>query len=231
MTKVNDLVYSYVRARVRDTIGRLNLEELARPEERMIRIEESRKRLNEELVDYGIEIQTVSATDWDYDDKYEEMIRRRKEADQIFVNQATAQETNRKKQETNIAEQNRLKSNAMAEAQGNAQQEIIAKQAWSVEQRAGADGQSYKLKKDADAAFIKLGNDAAALETELTRRAQGVQALADAYAKGGLGLVKEALAAKLKGVTITGRPFSWDSAPQRVQMENVDPESLGGGRK
>ncbi len=231
MSKVNDLVYSYVRARVRDTIGRLNLEELARPEERTIRIEESRKNLNDELIEYGIEIQTVSATDWDYDDKYEEMIRRRKEADQIFVNQATAQETNRKKQETSIAEQNRLKSNAMAEAQGNAQQEIIAKQAWSVEQRAGADGQAYKLRKDADAAYIRLENDAAALETELTRRAQGIQALADAYAKGGLGLVKEALAGKLKGVTITGRPFSLDSMPQRVQMENVDPESLGGGRK
>lgn len=231
MSKVNDLVYSYVRARVRDTIGRLNLEELARPEERTIRIEESRKRLNEELLDYGIEIQTVSATDWDYDDKYEEMIRRRKEADQIYVNQAAAQETNRKKQETSIAEQNRLKSNAIAEAQGDAQQEIIAKQAWAVEQKAAADGQAYKIRKDADAAFIRLQNDAAALETELTRRAQGVQALADAYAKGGLGLVKEALAAKLKGVRITGRPFSLDAAPQRVQMEQVEPETLGGGRR
>ena len=35
----------------------------------------------------------MSATDWDYDDKYEEMIRRRKEADQIYVNQAAGQET------------------------------------------------------------------------------------------------------------------------------------------
>jgi len=231
ITKVNDLTYSYVRAKIRDTIGELNLEELARPDERTARIEEARTRLNEELVDYGIEIQTVSATDWDYDDKYEGMIRKRKEADQILVNQAAGQETNRKKQETSIAEQNRLRSNAVAEARGDAQKEIIAKEAWTIEQRTQADGQAYKTKKEAEGSFIKLENEAAALEKELTLRAQGIQALADAYAKGGLGLVKEALAAKLKGVKITGRPFSYDASPQRVQMENVDPGNLGGARK
>ncbi|MCI0340574.1 MAG: hypothetical protein L0216_05410 [Planctomycetales bacterium] len=231
MSKVDDLVYSYVRAKIRDAIGGLNLEELARPEARTARIEETKRDLNEELVHYGIEIQTVSATAWDYDDKYEDMIKRRKEADQIFVNQAAAQETNRKKQETTIAEQNRIKSNAIAEASGDVSKEIIAKEAWSVEQRAKAEGDSYKTKKEADGAFLRLQNEAAALTTELTRRAQGIQALAEAYATGGIGMVKEVLAGKLKGVRIVGRPFSNDAQPQRVQYEEIrPPEAAGGGR-
>ena len=217
--KINDLAYSYVRARIRDAIGELNLEELARPEARTGRIEDTKNRLNETLVNIGVEIQTVSATDWDYDDTYEAMIKRRKEADQIFVNQAAAQETNRKKQETNIAEQNRLKSNAIAEAQGNAAQQIIAKEAWAVEQRAGAEGEAYKRKKEADGAYIQLENQAAALEMELVKRAEGVQAMAEAYASGGIGLVREALATKMAGVKITGRPWSEDSTPQRIQMQ------------
>ena len=233
LTKINDVVYSYVRSKVRDEIGKLSLDELARPEERTARIEETKLRLNAELAQYGVEIQTVSATDWDYDKKYEEMIKHRKEADQIFVNQAAAQETNRKKQETAFAEQNRLKSNAVAEAAGEVQKEIIAKEAWALEQRAQAEGASYKTKKDADAASIRLQNEAAATEAELMNRAQGIQALAAAYASGGINLVKEVLAAKLKGVQIHGRPFSNDASPQRVQVEQVAPETLrtpGGSR-
>lgn len=231
MTKVNDLVYSCVRAKIREEIGMLNLDELARPDERTARIEETKLRLNEQLAPYGVEIQTVSATDWDYDDRYEEMIKRRKEADQIFVNQAAAQETNRKKQETAIAEQNRLKSNAIAEATGDVQKEIIAKEAWALEQRAQSEGASYKTEKEAEAARIRLENEAAALEAELTNRAQGIQALAAAYAAGGIGLVKEMLAVKLKGVQIQGRPFSYDASPQRVQVEQVAPAAApaGGG--
>ncbi len=227
LSKVSDCVLSYVRAKVRDSIGELNLEELARPAERTARVEETRKRLNEVLLQYGVEIQTVSATDWDYDDRYEEMIRKRKEADQIFVNQAAGQETNRKKQETSIAEQNRMRSNAIAEATGDAQKEVIGKDAWSVEQRASAEGSAYKTRKEADAMFIRLANEAAGLEAELTRRAQGIQVLAEAYTKGGIGLVKEALADKLKGARIVGRPFSNDSNPQRVQIETVVPAAQG----
>ena len=230
MAKINDLLVTLVRARIRDAIGKLNLEELARPDERVVRISETCKRLNEELTQYGVEIQTVSAMDWDYDDKYEEMIRRRKEADQIFVNQGSAQETNRKKQETGIAEQNRMRSNAVAEAKGEAQKETISKEAWSLEQRAAAEGLSYKMRKEADATFIRLQNDAAGLEAELTRNAQGIQAMAEAYAKGGIGLVKEALANKYRGVRITGRPFSNDANPQRVQMEHLENEPPAGGK-
>ncbi|GMV42502.1 MAG: hypothetical protein AMXMBFR64_42180 [Myxococcales bacterium] len=219
--KIGDVVYSFVRARIRDSIGELNLEELARPEERTARIEEAKTRLNETMVNFGVEIQTVSATDWDYDDTYEAMIKRRKEADQIFVNQAAAQETNRKKQETSIAEQNRLQSNAIAEARGDAEKEIIAREAWAVEQRAKAEGQAYKRKKEAEGAFIQLENQAAALELELTKRAEGVRALADAYAAGGIGLVREALAAKMQGAKVVGRPWSEDGTPQRVQMQQT----------
>lgn len=220
-TKINDIVYSYVRARIRDSIGELNLEELARPEARTSRIEESKVKLNEMVMGYGVEIQTVSATDWDYDDTYEAMIKKRKEADQIFVNQAAAQETNRKKQETNIAEQNRLKSNSIAETTGDAQKEIISKEAWALEQRAKAEGQSYKQRKEAEGAYIQLENNAAALEMQLTKRAEGVQAMAEAYASGGIGLVREALATKLQGARVVGRPWSEDSAPQRVQMQQL----------
>lgn len=220
-SKVADLALSYVRSKIRDEIGKLSLDELARPEDRTARIEETRKRLTEDLLPFGIEIQTVSATDWDYDDKYEAMIKRRKEADQVFVNQAAAQETNRKKQETTIAEQDRLRSNAVAEARGEVAKALIAKDAWSLEERAKAEGLAYKTKKDADATFIRLQNEAGALEAELTRRAMGIQALAEAYAKGGIGLVKDALAGKLKGVEINGRPYNYDANPQRVQVEQI----------
>ncbi len=230
MTKVEDVVYSYVRAKIRDEIGKLNLDELARPDERTARIEETRRLLNEELTAYGVEIQTVSATDWDYDDTYEAMIKRRKEADQIFVNQAAGQETNRKKQETAIAEQNRLRSNAVAEATGDANKEVISKDAWALEQRAQAEGSSYKTLKEAEGTFIRLQNEAQAIESELMNRAQGIQALAAAYATGGIGLVKEVLAARLKGVQVTGRPFSNDAQPQRVQVETVVPAAGGAPR-
>ncbi len=230
MTKVEDIVYTYVRSKIRDEIGKLSLDELARPEERTARILETGRLLNEELTSYGVEIQTVSATDWDYDDTYEAMIKRRKEADQIFVNQAAGQETNRKKQETAIAEQNRLRSNAVAEATGDAQKEIIAKDAWSLEQRAQAEGASYKTLKEAEGTFIRLQNEAQAVESELTNRAQGIQSLAAAYATGGLGLVKEVLAGRLKGVQVTGRPFSNDAQPQRVQVETVVPAAGGAPR-
>lgn len=222
--RVEGIVYSYVRTKIRDALGKLDLELIADQKERTARVEEARTDLNGSLKTYGVEIHTLNASDWDYDDQYEEKILQRIEADQREKNLRSEQDTNRQRQATSIAEANRLKSNATTEAEGDKARDIIAKEAWAIAEINRTQGTAYKVRKDADAKYVELDNQAKGLEVELLNRALGIEALAAAYAQGGLGLVKEVLARKLIGATITGRPYTHDSTPQRIVLQE---EALG----
>jgi hypothetical protein len=69
--------------------------------------------------------------------------------------------------------------------------------------------------------LVAATNEAKAIEFEGISRAQGIEKLAKAYEKGGLALVREALAEKFRGVVLQGRPYSLASEVQRLQLEEA----------
>ncbi len=232
MGKVDDIVAAYARTKIRDTLGQLDLTELALPEARTARIREAQELLNQALFELGIEIITVSATDWDYNDDYEELIKKRKQAEQLAENQQSAQDRNVQEQNRTKAEQERIKANNIIEAEGDAAKRLIERDAWALQQKTLADGDAILTRKEAEARKTQFENEATALLTELSNRALGVEALAEAYAKTGLGLVRETLAAKFQGVVLTGSPYTRDATPTRLEIEDSAGKSpLNGSRK
>ncbi|MEQ8766939.1 MAG: SPFH domain-containing protein [Planctomycetota bacterium] len=228
--KLDAVVKAYARTKIRDTLGELNLTELAQPEARTARIKEAQDLLNQALFELGIDVITVSATDWDYNDEYEELIKKRKQAEQLAENQEAAQEKNRQEQERSRAEQERIKANDIIEAEGDAAKALIQKEAWAMQTKTLAEGEAIRTRKEAEAQKLQFENQAKALLAELTNRATGVEALAEAYAKTGLGLVRETLAAKFQGVQISGSPYTRDATPTRLEVDDPSQRSPIGRR-
>ena len=96
-----------------------------------------------------------------------------------------------------------------------------------------ARGESYAKNKDGDRSFEVAKNEAQAIETEGLNKAVGLKKLAEAYARGGDGLVKEALAAKLKGTVLHGRPYSLRETIERIQVDRSGklPAAIGGSSR
>jgi len=211
------LVRAYARSSIRDSLGYLSVVEIADPVN--IKTEEIKTQLNKLLDKYGLSIILITPTNIAFNQEYEKMIRSRKEADQDVRNEQEAQKTAQQEQERRIAEANRLKSVAIRQAEGELNAQKIAAQAEAERLVQQAKGKAYAIKREGEQALVAAQNEAAAIESEGMNRAQGLAALAAAYEKGGLALVRQALAEKFAGVKLEGRPYSLSSQVERMRLE------------
>ncbi|MBI4576791.1 MAG: hypothetical protein HY722_11055 [Planctomycetes bacterium] len=218
---VLDVVRAYARSVIRDEFGRLSIEEVSVPATRLEKVQVTRTRLAEALAVWGIQVTSVSAINFAFNEQYVEMIKRRKEADQIARNQREAQLAAAKDRERALQEAGREKNVALTEEQGLQRRRLIAAEALREQMLARAQGEAVKLRKEGDRSHEVARLEAEAVRTEGLTRATGIAALARAFEKGGLALVREALARKYAGCTLSGRPYSLDSHVDRVRMERA----------
>ncbi|MFH0794370.1 MAG: SPFH domain-containing protein [bacterium] len=216
-----ELLRSYSRSLIRDSFGDLSIDEVTDPANRLDKIHQINEALNKSLSPWALQVAAVSATNFAFNDQYTQMIKERKESEQVFRNQESAQQNALRDQERQIAEATRIKNTRLEEEKGSQQKRIIEKQGWGEQLKKRADGDAYKARVEGEQAYQVALNEAKAVEVEGLKKAEGIQKLSDAYAQGGLGLVREALAAKYAGAVINGRPYSLDNEVQRLQLENA----------
>jgi regulator of protease activity HflC (stomatin/prohibitin superfamily) len=222
------ILRSYARSKTRDALGRLTIVDIARAERRNEVLVEVQKMLGEDLGKWGIDVLAVSASDFEYNPRYEELIRQRKQFDQDLVNQASEQETARREQVTSLNEAERKKNVELLRIDGQIKKQIIAAEGDATQQKKAAEGEAYRSRKQGDQEFEVAKAEAEALESEGLKRATGVRALSDAYASGGRSLVLEALAKKYAGAKIRGRPYDLSSEVERFRIEDDSgPEAAG----
>lgn len=228
------LVRAFTRALIREKFGTLTLEEISDPATRSAQNLEVQRALNTALAQFGLEVQLVNTTNFRFNSEYESLVKQKKATAQEFTNQAAAQENALKDQAVQVARAKREKETALIAAQGEASKRIVEADNRAKQLRLRAAGEAYAKKKDGDRAHAVAIAEAAAIEAEGLNTAAGIKRLADAYARGGIALVKETLAKKLAGRRINGRPYSLSEDVNRLKVEHgaavTGAPSKGGAR-
>lgn len=143
---------------LRQTLGQLNAEDFYSDHTRMVKAEEARRLLAEDLAQWGVQVWGVLIRDYNYDQRYQQAIEDRKIQDQkVFKNQAEAVAASRE------AEKNRV----LAEGQATIDVEIERGRAEVRKIRAEADlysrqriAEGDKLVALAEAEGTRLENNA-----------------------------------------------------------------------
>jgi regulator of protease activity HflC (stomatin/prohibitin superfamily) len=222
--KVSDLLVAFARSDIREILGELYIYEITDASQRQAKAIEVRSKLNEAMGAYGVNVDSVSILNLDLNDEYEKLIKDRKDADQLFVNQASAIESALQQQAEQIARTTREKNTALEEEKGRQTKRIIEAIGQSKQMKARADGDADRTRIDGDKAYEVALNEARAVEAEGLAKAEGILKLAGAYERGGMALVREALAEKYLGRTINGRPYDLSSTVERLALE---PSTVG----
>lgn len=214
-----NLVRHYARSLIRDEFGQLSIDELSSPSLRLSKIKDTELALTEAIAPFGLTSQYVSATNFDFNPKFKQMINDRIEADQRARNEMSAQMTASQIQETRIAEATRKKETAVVEERGLQNRRIIEAGGLADKLVKEARGQAIALHTDGDRILKVAEAEAGAIRAEGLAKAAGILKLSEAYSVGGISLVRETLAEKMLGKQINGRPYSLDSHVDRLQLE------------
>ncbi|MFC1601139.1 SPFH domain-containing protein [Candidatus Sumerlaeota bacterium] len=214
-----NIVRHYIRSLLRDQFGLLTVKEITSPVIRNEKTKTTRLELLETMEPFGIRIDYVSATNFDFNPQFKQMVNERIAAEQNARNESAAQETKKQVQLTEIAQATREKETAVIK-ESAAQNKLEIQAKGKAEQLVKeAIGQATATKTDGDRMFKVAEAEAEAIRAEGLNKAQGIKVLADAYKAGGISLVREALALKYKGRQINGRPYSLSSHVDRLQLE------------
>lgn len=218
---INDLLVAYTRSVLRDELGKLHIEEVIEAETRNAAVTAFKDSVEERAQLFGIEINTIAAQNPSFNPEYERLIGERKRADQDYTNQASAQGRARSNQQLQDSEAMRLSEVAVREEEGKQQRRLIEARAQAEEIVRRAEGEAYRIRLEGERQRDVAIREAEAVRAEGLKKAEGLRALAAAYRDGGLGLVREALAAKYVGARINGRPYSLESTVQRLSLEGA----------
>jgi regulator of protease activity HflC (stomatin/prohibitin superfamily) len=215
----NKLLRGYTRAVIREAYGKLTLEMISDPASRTGQNQIVRKLLNDALEEFGLEVIQVNTTNFVFNPEYNRLVKEKKATAQDFLNQSAAQEQARKEQETRVASFTREKNTALITARGKAKKRIVEASNRAKQLVARAKGEAYSKEKDGDRSYEVAVAEAQAVEAEGLNTATGIQQLAEAYRRGGLGLVKEAISKKMLGAKINGRPYSLSEDIKRIKVD------------
>jgi len=210
---------AYTRSSLRDELGRLSIEEVIEADDRNKAVDDFMAVVQEKAKRFGITINTIAAQNPHFNPEYENLIGERKRADQDFTNQASAQERARANQAYEVAEANRVREVAVRQEEGKQERRIVEAKAAASQILKRAEAEAYRTKIEGERQKAVALAEAAAIKAEGLSKAQGIADLARAYHKGGLGLVREALAAKYKGTKLNGRPYTLTDTVDRVRVE------------
>lgn len=222
----------YVRSIARNYLGELTTEEFYDSSKRDAKRLLAEKDAREQLQRFGIDIDSVVIPRRPvFYKEYEEMIRKKKVADQTVLEEQS---------KALAAEQMKLKLKVMAENEKNVAVETFSgeMQQRIIQAKAEAD----KAVKGSDAYFTRTTIASEAQLYEMQQRAEGILAMKRAEAEGieelkkalegegGRNMVKLEYARKLKDVVISGQPFTMNSQTERFQHLGA-PASQGAPKK
>lgn len=220
----------YMRALCRDRLGELTTEEFYDSSARMMKIEAAKREANERLKDFGIIVDSVvMPTRPRFYSEYEEMIKRKKLADQAVREEASKALAAQQRQERLKIEEETRKQVAVEEFAGKMERKLIdakaeaakmvqESRAYAQEQRIGAAAYVARVRLDAEAELYKNEKASEGIRAVKQAEAEGVAALCTALSgDGGRNMVMLEYAKKLAEVEVNGQPFTINSQTQRFQ--------------
>jgi len=214
-----ELLRAHARAILRDEFGRFSAQDAGKPDSLQIATRRSLDRLNAALEAHGIEVLEVSSPKPAYDKGYEDLINRRKlanqEAERLRV-QIAALQADGQLREQRVRKDKDLE---MLKLEGNLARDLGAARSELVRARAEADnvfaeklsqGRTTKAEKDLQAAV---------LAAKYRGLAEDARDRAEALRVHGTGAVRAALVDQLSGIEFTLVPYARDPSPQRIEYE------------
>ncbi|HLX61737.1 MAG TPA: SPFH domain-containing protein [Planctomycetota bacterium] len=223
---MESILRAVVRSEVRNQLGMLDTAEIVDPEGRNRKIDAIRDKLSDYFRSMGVEIVSVNAQNFHFNEQYEEIVRQRKSAEQIYINQKDFQKTAQKTRERKIAEANKDRSNAMTQLQGEVKKKILEADGMAKRTLTKAQQEAYEMDRQGDIELAKAEQEAAAIKAEGEQKAQAMEELFKAYEHGGEGLVREALVKLYDGVNLTAKPYA---PSERIERMSVVPAQLEKG--
>lgn len=225
-------VRDYVRTIARNRLGELTTEEFYDATKRDIKIDVAKLQVNDRLGLYGISVDHIVIPQRPHFYKeYEALIKRKKLADQAVLEEQSKALAAKQKQQTLIVQETNKKNVAVEQYEGRMTQLIIAANADAEKVKKQSDAYYDKVTIGAKAELYKLEKQANGILAQKKAEAEGIKALKAALeGEGGRNMVKFEYAKKLKGIKITGKPFTIQSTTERFEHLQ-DAAAASEGRK
>jgi len=220
----------YVRSICRDHLGELTTEQFYDSSRRNAQIVKAKQEAKQRLQRFGIQIDDIVIPQKPrFYAKYEELIKKKKLADQAVLEEQSKALAALQVKETAKVDETAKKNVAVEQFRGDMQKKVIEAQAEAERVRRSADAYFKKGTVGADAEFYMLKQKAEATLARKKAEAQGIEALKKALeGEGGRNMVKLEYAKKLKGLKISGQPYTVQSQTER--FEHTGP-AAGAGRQ
>lgn len=219
----------YTRAIVRNFLGEMTTEEFYDASKRDAKLVLAQNKINARINPFGLNIDSIVIPQRPhFYAEYEEMIKKKKLADQAVLEEQSKALAAKQKQQTMIVLETNIKNVAVEQYEGLMRQKIIE-----------AEAEANRLQKDAEAYYETVTISAAANLYEHIQKAEGIVAEKSAEAQGisemnkalsapgGQNMVKLEYARKLEGISITGKPFTFEQHTDRFEHSKAPAASVG----
>lgn len=218
----------YVRSISRNFLGALTTEEFYDSAKREHKTELAKQECNARLKQFGIIIDTIVIPRRPhFYEEYENMIKRKKEADQTVHAEQSRALAAKQNQQTLIVQETNKKNVAVEQFEGVMKQKLIEAEAAGERVRRGADAYWADRTISAGAMLYKRSQEAEGVLAMKTAEAAGIEAMRSALkGEGGLNMVKLEYAKRLQEMEITGKPFTIEGSIERFEHLKA-PETTG----
>ena len=179
----------------------------------------AKQECNTRLKQFGIIIDTIVIPRRPhFYEEYENMIKRKKEADQTVHAEQSRALAAKQNQQTLIVQETNKKNVAVEQFEGVMKQKLIEAEAAGERVRRGADAYWADRTVSAGAMLYKRSQEAEGILAMKTAEAAGIEALRSALVgEGGLNMVKLEYAKRLQEMEITGKPFTIEGSIERFE--------------
>jgi regulator of protease activity HflC (stomatin/prohibitin superfamily) len=200
-----------VRAAAASEFGELTTEQIYDAAKRDEKAHAVVKSLNDELARRHLQVLAVVPNEMRFFSEYEDLIKKKKVADQDTVTQKSELELALKQQTKELNQAKAEKEQRVAKAKSEAENV-----------RRLATGYAARVRNEADAELVTAEGEAKKVENEGLADAHGLKEKADALAgTGGVGVVLLSYAKKLATIAITGLPVRQDGVQNAVRVQTV----------
>jgi hypothetical protein len=209
----------YMRAIARNYLGELSTEEFYDSSKRDAKLVLAKNEANDRLRPFGIKIDyLVIPRRPQFYKEYEDMIKKKKLADQAVLEEKSKALAAKQKQQTLKVLETNKKNVAMEEYRGQMRQKVIAAEAEAEQGKRAADAYYTQTTIAAEATLYQREKQAKGIRVKKTKEAEGIKELKKALeGEGGRNMVKLEYARKLKEIKIMGKPFTIQSRIERFE--------------
>jgi membrane protease subunit HflC len=213
-------VKSFARSILRDEFGRYSAEQIANPSTLQMAFAESRRRLDEALQPFGLQILAIPQQKPNFDAEYEQAIEDRKVVDQDVERLVAMADQLKRERDQRLAAVEKDKSIELAGLLGELDRLRLEAERDATLLRRAADAYQIERVSQGTSQRAEMLARARGLVEKYTKEAEGVEAQATALGQQGEVVVREALIQRLAGIRFTLAPYSKDPSPARIEYED-----------